>query len=70
MLTGTLAAMTRDEAKARLQALGAKVTGSVSAKTDYVVAGEEPGSKLDKAHALNVAVLDEREFLKLLGEDG
>ena len=70
VLTGTLAAMTRDEAKARLQALGAKVTGSVSAKTDYVVAGEEPGSKLDKAHALNVAVLDEREFLKLLGEDG
>jgi DNA ligase (NAD+) len=68
VLTGTLAAMTRDEAKERLQALGAKVAGSVSAKTDYVVAGEEPGSKLDKAHALNVAALDERQFLQLLGE--
>jgi len=70
VLTGTLAAMTRDEAKARLQGLGAKVTGSVSAKTDYVVAGEEPGSKLDKARALNVAVVNEREFLKLLEEGG
>jgi DNA ligase (NAD+) len=68
VLTGTLANMTRDEAKARLQALGAKVSGSVSAKTDYVVAGEDPGSKLDKANALNVAVLDERGLLELLGE--
>lgn len=68
VLTGTLAAMTRDEAKERLQTLGAKVAGSVSAKTDYVVAGEEPGSKLDKARALNVAVLDERQFLQLIGE--
>lgn len=70
VLTGTLATMTRDEAKARLQALGAKVTGSVSAKTDYVVAGEAPGSKLDKAHALNVPVLDEGQLLKLLKEGG
>jgi DNA ligase (NAD+) len=68
VLTGTLAAMTRDEAKQRLQSLGAKVTGSVSAKTDYVVAGEEPGSKLEKARALDVAVVDERQFLQLLGE--
>jgi DNA ligase (NAD+) len=68
VLTGTMAAMTRDEAKQRLQALGAKVTGSVSAKTDYVVAGDEPGSKLDKAHSLNVSVLDEGQFLKLLGD--
>jgi DNA ligase (NAD+) len=69
VLTGTLSAMTRDEAKQRLQALGAKVTGSVSAKTDYVVAGDEPGSKLDKARSLNVKVLDERQFLELL-DDG
>jgi DNA ligase (NAD+) len=68
VLTGTMAAMTRDEAKQRLQALGAKVTGSVSAKTDYVVAGDEPGSKLDKARSLNVSVLDEGQFLKLLGD--
>ena len=66
VLTGTLAAMTRDEAKQRLQGLGAKVTGSVSAKTDYVIAGEEPGSKLDKARTLNVTVLDEAQFLHML----
>jgi len=68
VLTGTLSTMTRDEAKQRLQALGAKVTGSVSAKTDYVVAGEEPGSKLEKARSLNVTVLDERQFQKLLAD--
>jgi DNA ligase (NAD+) len=68
VLTGTLSVMTRDDAKQRLQNLGAKVTGSVSAKTDYVVAGEEPGSKLDKARSLNVSVLDERQFLTLLGD--
>lgn len=68
VLTGTLAAMTRDQAKARLTALGAKVTDSVSKKTSYVVAGEEAGSKLDKAEKLGVAVLDEMDFLKLLAD--
>lgn len=66
VLTGTMAAMTRDEAKERLQALGAKVSGSVSAKTSVVVAGEKAGSKLGKAEKLGVAVLDEDAFLKKL----
>ena len=68
VLTGTLQAMTRDEAKEKLQALGAKVAGSVSAKTHCVVAGEEAGSKLDKARALGVEIFDEAGFLKLIGE--
>jgi DNA ligase (NAD+) len=66
VLTGTLTAMTRDEAKDKLEALGAKVSGSVSKKTDYVVAGAEAGSKLDKAQELRVKVLDEAAFLDLL----
>jgi len=66
VLTGTLESMTRDEAKAALQALGAKVAGSVSAKTTYVIAGSDAGSKLDKAKALGVEVLDEAGFKKLL----
>jgi DNA ligase (NAD+) len=68
VLTGGLEAMTRDEAKNRLHELGATVSESVSKKTDYVVVGTEPGSKADKARALGVKTIDEREFLKLIGE--
>ena len=68
VLTGTLPSMSRDEAKAKLEALGAKVAGSVSKKTDYVVAGAEAGSKLEKAQELNVTVLDGQQFLRMLKE--
>lgn len=66
VLTGTLSAMTREEAKEKLQLLGAKVAGSVSKNTTAVIAGENPGSKLAKAEALGVPVLDETELMKLL----
>lgn len=68
VLTGTLESMTRDDGKARLQALGAKVSGSVSKKTAALVAGEAAGSKLDKARELEVEVLDESTFLQRLAE--
>ncbi|HEU4664007.1 MAG TPA: helix-hairpin-helix domain-containing protein, partial [Dokdonella sp.] len=68
VLTGTLAALTRDEAKAKLEALGAKVSGSVSKKTDFVVAGESAGSKLDKARELGVDVWDEQRLLQFFAE--
>jgi len=70
VLTGTLVALTRDDAKDRLEALGAKVAGSVSKKTSFVVAGSEAGSKLAKAAELGVRVLDEDAFLALLREHG
>jgi len=66
VLTGTLPTLTRDAAKVKIEAAGGKVTGSVSKKTDYVVAGEEAGSKLAKARELGVAILDEAGLLSLL----
>ncbi|SFN63717.1 NAD-dependent DNA ligase LigA [Xenorhabdus japonica] len=68
VLTGSLSRLSRDEAKDKLTALGAKVTGSVSKKTDLVIAGEAAGSKLAKANELGIAVIDEEEMLRLLGE--
>jgi DNA ligase (NAD+) len=68
VLTGTLPTLSREAAKEQLEAAGAKVAGSVSKKTDYVIAGAEAGSKLDKAQELGIAVLDEESFLKLLNE--
>ena len=68
VLTGTLSALSRDEAKARLEALGAKVAGSVSKRTDFVVAGEAAGSKLDKARELGVAIWDEARLVAYLAE--
>lgn len=67
VLTGTLETLTRDDAKEKLHALGAKVAGSVSKKTDYVVVGEDPGSKADKAKELGVTTIGEKELLDLLG---
>jgi DNA ligase (NAD+) len=66
VLTGTLPTLKREEAAAKIEAAGGKVSGSVSKKTDYVVAGEDAGSKLEKARTLGVRVLEESEFLQLI----
>jgi DNA ligase (NAD+) len=66
VLTGTLPSMTRDEARELIETNGGRVTGSVSKKTDYVLAGADPGSKLDKANQLGVPVIDEDNFRKML----
>ena len=66
VITGTLKGMKREEVKQRLLALGAKVSGSVSKKTDYVIVGSDPGSKAEKARKLEVEILDEAGFLSLL----
>jgi len=68
VLTGTLPTLSREDAKLRIEAAGGKVTGSVSKKTHFVVAGEDAGSKLDKAQALGVPVIDEQQLLEKLGE--
>ncbi|MDO4223442.1 MAG: helix-hairpin-helix domain-containing protein, partial [Acinetobacter sp.] len=68
VVTGTLSSMGRDEATQKLQALGARVSGSVSSKTKCVVAGEKAGSKLEKAEKLGIPVLDEAAFLAMLAE--
>ena len=68
VLTGSLSQLTRGDAKAALQALGAKVTGSVSKKTDLLVAGEAAGSKLAKAQELNIEVWDEQQLVDLINK--
>jgi DNA ligase (NAD+) len=68
VLTGSLEILSRNEAKEKLETLGAKVTGSVSKKTDLVIAGESAGSKLDKARELNIEVIDEAEMIRLFNE--
>jgi DNA ligase (NAD+) len=68
VVTGTLSRFSRQEAEEIIRKMGGRAAGSVSAKTDYVVAGESPGSKLEKARALGVTVLTEDEFITLIGD--
>jgi len=67
VLTGKLETLTRDEARALIEARGGRVTSTVSKKTDYVIAGEDAGSKLDKARALGLVVIDEAALREMLG---
>ena len=67
VLTGKLETMTRDQAKQKLETLGAKVNSSISKNTHYLVAGKDPGSKIQKARDLGVKVIDEEELIELLG---
>ena len=67
VLTGTLPTLKREEAEQKILAAGGKVSGSVSKKTTYVLAGSDAGSKLEKARSLGVAIIDESEFLRLTG---
>jgi DNA ligase (NAD+) len=67
VLTGTLPGLTREDVSARIESLGGKVSGSVSGNTDFVLAGEEAGSKLDKAQKLGVKIISEKEFLEMCG---
>ena len=67
VLTGALSSLTRSEAKEKIEAFGGKLSGSISRNTDFIVAGESPGSKLAKAEELGVEVLDEAALLELLG---
>jgi DNA ligase (NAD+) len=68
VLTGTLSSMTRDQAKEKIERLGGTISSSVSKKTDYLIVGEEPGSKLDKAQELGARILTEKEFLQMIEE--
>lgn len=69
VITGTLPNLTRDDAKQRIESAGGKVAAAISRKTTYLLAGEDPGSKLDKAKALNVMVIDEAELMEMLAEN-
>lgn len=66
VLTGTLSGFTRDEAKARIEECGGKVVSAVSLKTDYIIVGAEPGSKLEKGRALGISIVNEEEFLAMI----
>ena len=68
VLTGTLPTLSRNQAQALIEEAGGKVTGSVSAKTDYILAGEAAGSKLEKAQKLNISIFNEAEFLAMLNK--